>query len=154
MISKEGNFGNLKVDELLRKHFKELRKVSPPGSTHVLDIIGLKDKTIKFWSLWLKDQLLGCGALKLLGNEEGELKSIRVSDDFRGKGYGEKIIQHLVEESKKLEIKTIKVETGSGEFFKPARNLFKKCGFKSCEPFAHYKNDPNSCYMKLNIDIN
>ena len=43
----ENNFDDLKVNELLKKHFIELRSVSPAGSTHVLDIDGLKDKTIK-----------------------------------------------------------------------------------------------------------
>ena len=38
----EGNFEEPKVDELLKKHFIELRSVSPAGSTHVLDINGLK----------------------------------------------------------------------------------------------------------------
>ena len=42
MKSIEGNFDNSKVDELLKKHFIELRSVSPEGSAHVLDIKGLK----------------------------------------------------------------------------------------------------------------
>ena len=51
----EGNFDNLEVHELLIKHFIELRSVSPEGSAHVLDISGLKDPSIKFWSLWEED---------------------------------------------------------------------------------------------------
>ena len=92
--------------------------------------------------------------LKILSKEEGELKSIRVSDKFRGKGFGEKIIKHLISKSKKLKLKILKVETGSGEFFLPARKLFKKCGFVNCKPFAHYQDDPNSCYMELNLYLN
>ena len=34
----ENNFDDLKVNELLKKHFIELRSVSPTGSTHVLDL--------------------------------------------------------------------------------------------------------------------
>jgi hypothetical protein len=45
----------------------------------------------------------------------------------------------------------LSIETGSGDFFKPARELFQKIGFKKCPPFAHYKEDPNSCYMNLDI---
>ena len=48
----EGNFDNPEVHEFLIKHFIELRSVSPEGSAHVLDIAGLKDPSIKFWSLW------------------------------------------------------------------------------------------------------
>jgi hypothetical protein len=45
MKSIENNFDDPQVNELLIKHFIELRSVSPPGSTHVLDIPGLKDPT-------------------------------------------------------------------------------------------------------------
>ena len=151
MKSIEGNFNNSEVNDLLKKHFIELRSVSPAGSTHVLDIDGLKDPSIKFWSLWEDNKLIGCGALKFLEKEHGEFKSIRVTDEFRKKGVGERIINHLIEEAKKLEISKLSIETGAGEFFLPARNLFSKFGFKTCPPFAHYKDDPNSCYYSLNL---
>ena len=151
MKSIENNFDEPQVNELLLKHFIELRSVSPPGSTHVLDIPGLKDPTIRFWSLWDADNLVGCGALKLLEKDRGEFKSIRVANKFRKNGMGEKIISHLIDQAKQIGIKKLSIETGSGEFFTPARKLFKKFGFKECKPFAHYKEDPNSCYYSLNI---
>jgi len=147
----EGNFDNSEVHELLIKHFIELRSVSPEGSTHVLDIAGLKDPSIKFWSLWDKNNLMGSGALKFLDKEHGEFKSIRVSDKFRNKGNGLKIVNHLINEAKKLNVKRLSLETGAGDFFLSARELFNKCGFKSCEPFSHYKNDVNSVYMTMLI---
>ena len=151
MKSIEGNFSNSKVDELLKKHFIELRSVSPADSCHVLDIDGLKVSSIKFWSLWDNDKLIGCGALKFLEEGHGELKSIRVAESFRNKGYGIKVIQHLILEAKKLNIKKISLETGAGKFFLPARRLFSKFGFKPCPPFAHYKEDTNSCYYTLDL---
>ena len=151
MKSIEGNFDDPKVNDLLIRHFKELRLVSPEGSAHVLDIPGLKVSSIKFWSVWEKDTLLGCGALKFLSENHGEFKSIRIVDDFRKKGYGFKIINHLIEEAKKLNIEKLSLETGSGNFFLSARKLFQKVGFKICTPFAHYKEDSNSCYMSLEI---
>ena len=151
MKSIEGNFDNSEVNSLLKKHFIELRSVSPAGSTHVLDIEGLKDPSIKFWSLWENNKLVGCGALKFLEKNHGEFKSIRVADEFKKKGIGERIIEHLIEEAKKLEISKLSIETGAGEFFLPARKLFSKFGFKLCPPFAHYKEDPHSCYYTLNL---
>ena len=152
MKSIEGNFDNPEVNELLVKHFIELRSVSPKGSTHVLDIAGLKDPSIIFWSLWEQNQLIGCGALKFLNKNHGEFKSIRVADKFRKKGNGIKVINHLINKAKKLNIKKISLETGAGNFFIPARKLFGKCGFRICKPFAHYKKDPDACYMNLLID--
>ena len=90
---------------------------------------------------------MGCGALKFLSVNHGEFKSIRVHDDFRNKGNGVKVIEHLIIEAKKLNINRISLETGAGKFFEPARKLFKKCNFELCEPFAHYKEDVNSLYL-------
>ena len=143
----EGNFDQPEVNELLTDHFIEVRAASPEGSAHVLDIPGLRVNSIKFWSLWENDKLLGCGALKFLDNEHGEFKSIRVHNNFRNQGKGVKIIEHLIYEAKKLKIKRISIETGAGKFFLPARKLFKKCDFKPCKPFAHYKEDINSLYL-------
>ena len=147
----EGNFDNPEVNELLIMHFIELRSVSPEGSAHVLDIAGLRDPSIKFWSLWEGKDLMGSGALKFLNKEHGEFKSIRVNDKFRGKGNGSKVINHLINEAKKLDIKRLSLETGAGDFFLAARKLFNKCGFKTCKPFSHYKNDINSVYMTMLI---
>ena len=152
--SLEGNFDNPKVHELLSKHFVELRAASPEGSAHVLDIAGLKVSSIKFWSLWQDDNLVGCGALKFLDQIHGEFKSIRIHDNFRNKGYGINVINHLINEAKKLKIKKLSIETGAGDFFLPARKLFKRCEFEECQPFTHYKEDVNSVYLTKIIDTN
>ena len=150
----EGNFDNPEVNDLLTKHFIELRAASPEGSAHVLDIPGLKTPSIKFWSLWLDDKLLGCGALKFLDKNHGEFKSIRIHENYRKKGNGSKVIEHLIYQAKKLGIERISIETGAGKFFEPARKLFKKCNFELCEPFAHYKKDINSIYFTKLINNN
>ena len=147
----EGNFDNQEVHELLIKHFIELRAASPEGSAHVLDIPGLKVSSIKFWSLWQDEMLMGCGALKFLDKEHGEFKSIRIHNDFRNQGNGINVINHLINEAKKLNIKRLSLETGAGDFFLTARKLFSKCGFEPCEPFSHYKKDINSIYMTMLI---
>ena len=101
-----------------------------------------------------RSDLMGSGALKFLDKEHGEFKSIRVSDQFKGMGNGSKVINHLINEAKKLNIKRLSLETGSGKFFMPARKLFVKCGFKVCEPFSHYVEDINSVYMTMLINNN
>ena len=152
MNSIEGNFDNSEVNELLLYHFKELRSVSPEGSTHVLDIPGLKDPSIKFWSIWEDSKLVGCGAIKLFDQKHGEFKSIRVTNEFRKKMFRQELQKILNQKYYlNLNLRKLSIETGSGDFFKPARELFQKIGFKKCSPFAHYKEDPNSCYMNLDI---
>ena len=150
----EGNFDYPEVNHLLKKHFIELKAASPEGSAHVLDIQGLRVPSIKFWSLWENNQLMGCGALKFLDKNHGEFKSIRVHDNFRKKGKGIKVINHLIDEARKLEIKRLSIETGSGNFFAPARKLFNNCGFVKCPPFAHYIEDVNSLYFTKLLNNN
>ena len=150
----EGNFDHPEVNELLINHFIELRAASPEGSAHVLDIPGLKVPSIKFWSLWEDDRLMGCGALKFLEEDHGEFKSIRIHDNFRKKGNGVNVVNHLITEAKKLNVKKLSIETGAGIFFKPARKLFEQCGFEPCKPFAHYKEDINSVYLTKLISNN
>ena len=150
--SLEGNFDNPEVNKLLTNHFIELRAASPEGSAHVLDIPGLKISSIKFWSLWENERLFGCGALKFLDKEHGEFKSIRIHDYYRNQGNGIKLIDHLISKAKKLNIRKLSVETGSGKFFEPARKLFKRCEFKPCKPFAHYKEDVNTIYLTKQIN--
>ena len=149
--SLEGNFDNEEIHELLTKHFVELRAASPEGSAHVLDIPGLKVASIKFWSFWQNENLIGCGALKFLEEGHGEFKSIRVHNNFRNQGCGINVINHLINEAKNLNIKRLSLETGAGEFFLAARRLFNKSGFKTCKPFSHYKSDINSVYMTMLI---
>ena len=148
----EGNFDQPEVNKLLKKHFIELKAASPEGSAHVLDIAGLKVSSIKFWSLWENDNLMGCGALKFLDKEHGEFKSIRIHDNFRNKRKGIKVINHLIEEARRLNIKRLSIETGAGKFFEPARKLFNSSGFKPCPPFAHYVEDKNSLYFTKLLD--
>ena len=102
--------------------------------------------------MWEEDELVGCGALKFLEKKHGELKSIRIADTFRKKNYGKKVIEHLILEAKKLEITKLSLETGAGNFFEPARKLFRNCGFNDCDPFDDYKENPDSCYMTIDIN--
>ena len=95
-----GNFDNPEVNKLLTDHFVELRAASPEGSAHVLDIPGLKVPSIRFWSLWKNEKLFGCGALKFLNKDHVEFKSIRIHNDFKCKGNGIKIVNHLINEAK------------------------------------------------------
>ncbi|MBF4280419.1 GNAT family N-acetyltransferase, partial [Vibrio anguillarum] len=41
----------------------------------------------------------------------------------------------------------VSLETGTQQFFQPARNLYEKFGFTYCEPFADYEVDPHSYFM-------
>lgn len=67
------------VVALIGEHLQNMASLSPPESTHALDLDELKKPGITFWSGWEQDELVGCGALKELDSQHGEIKSMRTS---------------------------------------------------------------------------
>ncbi len=135
------------IAAFLQEHIEDMRATSPPESKHALDLSGLKHKTITFWSATFENKIVACGALKELDSTHAEIKSMRTATTYRGKGFASKMLQHIIDEAKSRRYKLLSLETGSMEFFIPARQLYKKFGFTECAPFADYINDPNSIFM-------
>lgn len=135
------------IARFLEAHIQDMRSISPPESKHALDLHALRSKEICFWTIYEDAQLLGCGALKQLSSDHAEIKSMRTLADMRGKGVASTLLSHIVTEAQKRGYKKISLETGSMDFFVPARKLYEKFGFTYCEPFADYKLDPYSLFM-------
>lgn len=132
---------------LLEEHLCDMRSWSPPESVHALDLDKLRQTSIRFFTLWEDDALLGCGALKDLGHANAEIKSMRTANAHRGKGVGEQVLTHLISDARDRGIHRLYLETGSQTQFAPARKLYSRFGFVTCEPFASYAPDINSCFM-------
>lgn len=146
---------NIKIDdltgpevaELLGEHLQSMALNSPPESVHALDLEGLKKPEVTFWSVWEQDELLGCGAIKELDNQHGELKSMRTSSLHLRKGVARRLLEHIIEEAKRRGYRRLSLETGSMEAFEPAKRLYASFGFQYCEPFSDYIEDPHSVFM-------
>ncbi len=143
----EDKLNGEEINSLLKEHLTEMHSVSPPESTHALDINALKEKSVTFWSAWENGVLLGCAAIKELNSSHGEIKSMRTSLNARGTGVGSKLLEHLINVAAAKGYGTLSLETGSMDHFEPARNLYLKYGFTYCKPFANYTLDPNSVFM-------
>ena len=128
-----------------------MHEISPPESVHALDLEELRASDITFWAARSAGKLLGCGALKALGGDQGEIKSMRTTLDNRRQGTGRKILQHIIEEAQLRQLTRLYLETGSMAEFIPARTLYESFGFTYCRPFGGYVADPNSVFMSLNI---
>ena len=136
-----------RIAELLREHLQNMAQNSPPESMHALSLEELRKPEITFWSVWSDTELLGCGALKELDPQHGEIKSMRTAAIHRRKGVAARLLEHILDEAKKRNYKRVSLETGSMDAFAPARNLYAQFGFKECGPFADYVEDPNSIFM-------
>lgn len=135
------------VAELLREHLEGMARLSPPESTHALDIEGLREPAVTFWSVWVGAELVGCGALKELDEHHGEIKSMRTASSHRRKGVAKRLLEHMLAEGRRRGYRRISLETGSQDGFEPARRLYAEFGFTECAPFADYVEDPNSVFM-------
>jgi putative acetyltransferase len=139
------------IAALLEEHLEDMRRISPPESKHALDLEGLRQPSISFYTVWENGALLGCGAVKELTPSHGEIKSMRTAKVARGRGVASFVLQHILDVAKERGYTRLSLETGAFDFFKPAHALYRKFGFLECEPFGSYKPDPNSVFMGLEV---
>lgn len=150
------NPGRADVRQLLAEHLADMFATSPAESVHALDTPALAGPGISFWTAREDGDLLGCGALKQLetgasGARQGEIKSMRTSAHARGRGVATLLLAHILTEARRAGFQRLYLETGSQDFFAPARRLYQRHGFDVCPPFAGYVHDPNSVYMTLDL---
>ncbi len=149
------NQGRIVVDDLsgaqiaafLDEHVQEMRAITPPESKYALDLDGLRRPEITFWSVLDGDAVVGCGALKRLDACHAELKSMRVAAARRRGGIASLLLEHLIAEARRMGFTRLSLETGSAEFFLPARRLYERFGFDYCQPFAGYQPSPHNLFM-------
>lgn len=148
---KQGGLDHAQVIAMLKFHFDTNISVTPKGSAHVFDISRLKAPDISFWSAWDGDALMGVGALKRINARDGEIKSMHTLQTARRSGVGAAMLRHIMAEAKAMGLSRLLLETGSFDFFAPARALYALHGFSECAPFEGYKPDPNSTFMMREI---
>jgi putative acetyltransferase len=146
------DLSGLEIIELLHEHLRCMARVSPPESRHALDLDGLRQPDVTFWSMWNGPDLAGCGALKELSEDHGEIKSMRTAHAYQRKGVASEMLRHLIAEAKRRQYRRLSLETGSMEYFEPARKLYAGFGFTYCSPFGSYKEDANSRFMTKELD--
>lgn len=139
------------IVQLLDQHIQDMRAVSPPESKHALDLEGLRQADITFWTVWDGGVLAGCGALKQLDAGHGEIKSMRTAMGYRKRGIAAQMLRHILVTAQARNYRRLSLETGSMPYFEPARRLYEKSGFVYCSPFASYRQDPNSVFMTLEL---
>jgi len=151
------------VHRLLSEHLADMFATSPAESVHALDHSALAAPSITFWTAREAGTLLGCGALKLLDSPAtpalmpatryGEIKSMRTAATARGRGVATLMLGHIVEHARTRNLERVCLETGTEDYFAPARRLYARHGFTECPPFADYVLDPHSVFMELRLQL-
>jgi len=135
------------VIALLQLHLDELHALFPSESVHALPAARLREPDVTFYAAWDGEQLAGCGALKQLDADHGEIKSMRAAPEYRGRGVGKAILLHLLAEARRRGYARVSLETGTIDALIPARRLYEAHGFVRCAPFGNYREDPLSVCM-------
>ena len=139
------------VYALLERHLDFCRATSPPEDVHALDLDGLLDRAVTFYSVRRDGELLAIGALKQLDAGHGELKSMHTAATARGQGAARALVDHLLGVARDRGYVRVSLETGSMDAFVPARTLYETAGFALCDPFGSYASSPNSTFMTLTL---
>lgn len=137
------------VVALLEGHVSQLRSISPPESTHALDLDGLRAPGVSVWVARDGEAVLGCGALTEVGPGHGEVKSMRTAPDARRRGVARAVLGEILAEARRRGLARVSLETGSDAFFAPARALYAAHCFTECGPFGSYRLDPHSTFLTL-----
>lgn len=152
MEIREDDLSSAAVIALIREHLHAVAEHSPPESVHALDLAALRAPEVTFWTAWEDGELLGCGALQKLEHGHGEIKSMRTAAKHLRKGVAAKLLEHIVAEARRRGYTRLSLETGAPAAFAPARALYRRYGFRLCEPFADYRHDPYSVFMTRTLD--
>lgn len=139
------------IKDLLRLHLDAMHQHSPPESVHALDVEALRHPSITFWTAYAHGELLGCGALKRLSPDHGELKSMRTADAHLRKGVARALLRHIESAARAEGMGRLSLETGSTAPFAAALRLYACEGSVECGPFGDYGLDPFSIFMTKSL---
>jgi putative acetyltransferase len=146
-----GDLTDPRIVDLLNYHVTTALAQSPRESCHAFDVSGLQRSEVSFWAAWAADDLLGVGALMDLGGGHGEVKSMHTVKAARGRGVGSAMVRHIIAAARERGLERLSLETGSMDYFAPARALYARHGFIECDPFGSYVPDPNSIFLTLDL---
>jgi putative acetyltransferase len=159
------DFTDAGLHAFLQAHLDDMEPTTPPESQHALDLAGLQRPGVRMWvatdatdATDATPTVVGTIALAPVRHERNsdgrhgvheELKSMRTDPAHRGSGIATRLLRHALDDARERQVTRISLETGSVEFFAPARALYRKSGFADCAPFGAYLPDPNSTFMTL-----
>lgn len=146
-----GDFDDPRVLALLRLHLAGMHANSPPGHVFALDLSGLRQPSISFFTAWSGENLAGMGALKDLGDGTGELKSMRTDPRYLRQGIGAMLLDYLLAVARARGYRRVSLETGSGEAFEAAIAMYRKRGFVDGVAFGDYLKSPFNQFLHLQL---
>lgn len=132
---------------LMERHTADMHAETPPESIHMMDASALAVPEVAFFVMREDGRPIGMGAFKRLNADHGEIKSMHVLHEVRGRGLSKAMLQHLERQARQAGLTRLSLETGAEPIFVPARELYARSGYAECAPFGSYQPDPHSVFM-------
>jgi|ERR1051326_685152 putative acetyltransferase len=148
---REDDLSSDQTQALLAIHLAGMHASSPPGSVFALDLSGLKAPEITVWTAWRGDRVVSVGAVKMLGPDAAEIKSMRTHPDFLRQGAAAAILEHIISVARTRGVRRISLETGSGPAFLPALTLYRRRGFVNGAAFSDYEQSDFNQFLHLEL---
>ncbi len=148
---REDDLSGPETRALVALHLSGMHASSPPGTVFALDISGLTAPGVTFWSAWRDGRVAGMAALKTLGAQSGELKSMRTHPDFLRQGVAAALLRHVIAVARDRSLIRLSLETGEGEAFDAALALYRRFGFVEGTAFADYTDNGFSRFLHLDL---
>ena len=145
------DFEDPRLARFLQAHLDDIEPTAPPGSRHALDLSALDSPRVRMWVATDEEGIVGTAALAALGEDHEELKSMRTEPRARGRGVARTLLEHALDDARARGVARVSLETGSMEFFAPARALYARTGFVPCPPFGSYVVDPHSTFWTMEL---
>lgn len=139
------------MQRMVQEHLADMAPTAPEESRHAMDATGLADPCVSLFQMRAGESIIGMGGFKDLGDSVAELKSMRVSPEFRGRGLGRRLLDELIGTAAQRGFTQLCLETGTHEYFTAARRMYQAAGFTPCPPFGGYQLDENSVYYRLQL---
>jgi putative acetyltransferase len=124
----------------------------PAESNHFESPEALAQPGVRFVGIHEAGQLIACGGVKLMHDEQayGEIKRVFVLPEHRGKGLAGVIMAALETQLRREQYPLARLETGISQ--PEALALYRKLGYVERAPFGAYLPDPLSVFMEKRLD--
>ena len=108
----------------------------------------LESETLNYYVLLEDDNVIGFYECSIV-LDEAELFDIAVKDEYQGKKLGFKLMEHMIENCKQKEVRTIFLEVNINNT--KALNLYENFGFVEYSRRKNYYGDSDAILMKLDL---
>ncbi|NVM45809.1 MAG: GNAT family N-acetyltransferase [Candidatus Lokiarchaeota archaeon] len=109
------------------------KTVSKYVENSIEDLSSYVPPTGIYYIIQKDSSIIGMGALRTLKKSIGEIKRMYIKPNYRGNGYGKKILELLLEKGKEFGFSSIRLDTG--EFMTAAHRVYRLAGFQERERY-------------------